>query len=109
MVKTIYGTYISDKNVTDYIDFLINKVFALLPMFEESNGTTEYVTYRTSLIQGISGCSDLFNLHGVEMIEILSNLQCLCDITDHADYKRHILKACRLLSEIKEGVIKDGL
>ncbi len=35
-MKTIYQTNIPNNLTCDYIDFLINKVFALLPMFEES-------------------------------------------------------------------------
>lgn len=35
-MNTIYQTTIPNKLTCDYLDFLINKVFALLPMFEES-------------------------------------------------------------------------
>lgn len=41
VMDTIYQTTIPDKSICDYLDFLINKVFALLLMFEKSSISKE--------------------------------------------------------------------
>lgn len=112
-MKTIYQTDISDKLTCDYLDFLINKVFALLPMFEESNASEEkkksHNIYQRNLIQTINGNTELINYNSYIVVDILSHLQSLFDITDHDDYKRHILKVCNLLSKLKMEVADNGI
>ena len=112
-MNTIYGTDISDKITYDYLDFLINKVFALLPMFEESYGSEEkkqsHTIYQKNLIQTINGNAELIKYDSYIVVDILSHLQSLLDITNHDDYKRHVLKVCNLLSKLKTEVIDNGV
>lgn len=112
-MKTIYQTNIPDKLTYDYLDFLINKVFALLPMFEESEISEEkkksHSIYQKNLIQTINGNTELIKYDSYIVIDILSHLQSLLDITDHDDYKRHVLKICNLLSKLKKEVVDNGI
>lgn len=112
-MNTIYQTIISDKLTCDYLDFLINKVFALLPMFEESVISEEkeksFTIYQRNLIQTINGNTELINYNSYIVVDILSRLQSLFNISDHDDYKRHILKICSLLSALKREVSGNGI
>lgn len=112
-MKTIYQTIISDKLTCEYLDFLINKVFALLPMFEESAISESkrkfFHIYQKNLVQTINGNTKLINYDSYIVIDILSHLQSLFDISEHDEYKRHILKVCNLLTLLKEEVADNGL
>lgn len=112
-MKTIYQTTISDKLTCDYLDFLINKVFALLPMFEESEISEEkknsHTIYQKNLIQTINGNTALIKYDSHIVINILSHLQALFEVYDHDNYKRHVLKVCNLLSELKKEVADNGI
>lgn len=112
-MNTIYQTTISNKLTCDYLDFLINKVFALLPMFEESAISEEkknsHTIYQKNLIQTINGNTELIKYDSYIVVDILSHLQSLFDISEHDDYKRHILKVCNLLSELKKEVADNGI
>lgn len=113
VVNTIYQTNIPNKLTCDYIDFLINKVFALLPMFEESVISKEkrnsFTIYQRNLIQTINGNIALINYDNYIVMDILSHLQSLFDISEHDDYKRHIFKICNLLSLLKKEVTDSGI
>ncbi len=112
-MNTIYQTTISDKLTCDYLDFLINKVFALLPMFEESSNSESqrksFHIYQKNLIQTINGNVQLINYDSYIVVDILSHLQSLFDISEHDEYKRHILKVCNLLTLLKQEVTDNGL
>ena len=112
-MNTIYQTTLPNKLICDYLDFLINKVFALLPMFEESSISEEkkksYTIYQKNLIQTINGNAELIKYNSYIVVDILSHLQSLFDISEHDNYKRHILKVCNLLSELKKEVAGNGI
>lgn len=112
-MNTIYQTKIPDKIICDYLDFLINKVFALLPMFEESYVSEEkkksHNIYQRNLIQTINGNTELIKYDSYIVVDILSHLQSLLDIAEHDDYKRHVLKVCNLLSKLKMEVVDNGI
>lgn len=112
-MDTIYEKSISNKLICDYLDFLVNKVFALLPMFEESKSTldkkTEFITYQKSLIQTINGNMQLLKYNSILVLDILSHLQSLLEIYNHSDYRRHIFKVCNLLTSLKKEVAKNGI
>lgn len=112
-MNTIYQTTIPNKLTCDYLDFLINKVFALLPMFEESAISEEkknsHTIYQKNLIQTINGNTELIKYDNYIVVDILSHLQSLFEVSDHGDYKRHILKVCNLLSELKKEVAGNGI
>lgn len=112
-MNTIYDTNIPNKLTCDYLDFLINKVFALLPMFEESVISEEkkqsFTIYQKNLIQTINENTELINYNSCIVIDVLSHLQSLFDVLEHDDYKRHILKVCKLLSLLKKEVADSGI
>lgn len=112
-MNTIYQTNIPDQITCDYLDFLINKVFALLPMFEERDLSEKkkisHNIYQKNLIQTINGNTELIKYDSYIVVDILSHLQSLLDITEHDDYKRHVLKICNLLSKLKKEVGDNGI
>jgi len=112
-MKTIYETEISNITICKYIDFLINKIFALLPMFEESqlsdSKKNEFYVYQKNLIQKINGSAELIRYNNILVVDILSHLQALFYISEHDDYRRHILKICKLLTLLKSEVEGYGV
>lgn len=112
-MKTIYKTEISNELTCKYLDLLIDKVFALLPMFEEAKVSSykerNFSIYQKTLIQTINGNAELIVYNNTLVLDILSHLQSLFSITDHDDYRRHVFKICKLLtllrSEVGENVI----
>lgn len=108
-MNTIYNTRISGKLTCRYLDSLIDKVFVLLPMFEESILDSEkkqsFIIYQRNLIQAINGNIQLINYDSPLVLDILSHLQSLFEVQEHSDYKRHIFKICKLLSELKKEVV----
>ena len=112
-MKTVYNIEISNKLTSSYLDYLTNKIFALLPMFEEStmseDNNISFNTYQKTLIQTINGNANLINYNSCLVVDILSHLQSLLLIQEHDDYKRHIFRICRLMSSLKKEVEKNGL
>lgn len=112
-MKTIYEKQISNDITSDYIDILINKVFALLPMYEEAKMSETnmevFKNHQRFLIQTINGNTKLVQYENIIVLDILSHLQSLYELDMHDDYRRHILKICKLLNLLKEDVEKNGL
>lgn len=112
-MKTIYNTDIKDNLTSEYLSILTNKVFALLPMFEESlisnSKKYQFKTYQQNLIQTINGNVNFIQYDSCLIIDILSHLQALYLIENHDDYKRHIFKICNLLNTLKEEVNDNGI
>lgn len=107
-MNTKYNIIISNKLVSDYLSYLINKVFLLLPMFEKldySEPTMENLNiYLKTLIQTICGHANLIKYDSYLIVDILSHLESLLTITEHDDYRRCVLKICHLLTELKSEV-----
>ena len=112
-MDTVFNTTIPDNTICEYIDFLINKVYSLLPMFEESNISeekyTSFVIFQNNLIQTINGNISLIKYNSHLVLDILSHLQSLLVVSDHDDYKRHVFKVCKLLSLLKKEVDNNGI
>lgn len=112
-MTTIYNSSISNELTCEYLDFLINKVFALLPMFEEASVLNDkrnnFLVYQNNLIQTINGNISLINYDNIITLDILSHLQSLLDVSNHDDYKRHVLKVCNLLSVLRRDVKRNGV
>lgn len=112
-MNTKYNQTISDKLTADYINILINKVFALLPMFEESTESDEknnlFKIYQRNLLQTINGNINFIKYDNVLILEILSHLEALVNTAEHDDYKRHVLKICKLLTLVRKEVENNGV
>lgn len=112
-MKTVYETELPNTIICKYIDFLIDRVFALLPMFEESqlseNKKEAFYIYQKNLIQKINGNIELIQYDSILVIDILSHLQSLFSISEHYDYRRHVLKICKLLTSLRNEVEEHGI
>jgi hypothetical protein len=82
-------------------------------MFEEStisvSNKNSFNIYQRTLAQTINGNINLIKYNSYLVVDILSHLQSLFTITEHGDYKRHVLKICKLLSLLKKEVENNGL
>ena len=112
-MNTIYNTNIDNKLLSDYLSYIINKVYALLPLFEESMDSNDkkksFNNYQKTLIQKINGNTELMMYDSILIIDILSQLQALFNVKTHDEYKRHIMKTCKLLTLLKKEVDTSGL
>jgi hypothetical protein len=112
-MRTKYNTNVSNKLTSEYLDCLINRIYALLPKYEELNFTNidkkSFITYQSSLIQTINGNTDLLQYNNCIVLDVLSHLECLKSLDNHDDYKRHILKICNLLTKLKMEVMNNGI
>jgi hypothetical protein len=112
-MDTIYNTSISNILTSDYLDYLTDKVFALLPMYEDAKADValeqSFKTYQNTLIQTINGNINLIQYNDKIVVDILSHLESLKTTLNHQEHKRHILKICKLLSILKKGVMQDGI
>ena len=107
-MNTKYNITLPDKLISNYLDHLINKVFLLLPMFEESEHSESAIDslnlYIKALIQTICGHANLVKYDNYIVVDILSHLESLLTVTDHDNYRRHVLKTCNLLTKLKSEV-----
>jgi|GEM_PF-4991679 len=113
-MNTIYETAIENKYIINYIEHLINKVFALLPMYEEvvasDNKKDSFYTYQKTLIQRINGHADMImDYNSILVVDILSHLQSLLLVSNHSDYRRHVMRICKLLTMLRDEVKTYGL
>lgn len=81
-----------------YMDYLVNSVFRLLPMFEKNE---DWKKYLTSLMIELSGLDELSN--EISFICLLGKLEGLFQVEDHSTFKSTVFGCITLLKQIKEG------
>lgn len=98
-MNTLYGNF-ADKFVIDYLEKMTNRIFKILPMYEEECETlNEYVA---SLNREIFGNSKLFFCE--EFLLISGTLEGL-NYNNHKDIKSDVFKMCDLIEKIQMRVI----
>lgn len=102
-----YDTEITDIAVITNINRLINQIYKLLPSWEEG---LDWRKPLTTIIEEISGMSDLFLDHHDIFLTLLCKLQGLFMFsnieTDFFDFRRIIFECLSLLHELKKYVDK---
>jgi hypothetical protein len=108
VMRTIYETNIDNELTIDYLTYITNKVYSLLPMYEESFISSDkldsFKIYQNTLIQTINGNIALIQYNNIVVLSILSHLESLKSIQTQQDYKRHIFKICTLITQLKRGL-----
>jgi hypothetical protein len=110
---TKYNLDIPNKLTSEYLDYIIDRVYALLYMFENSLEDDEkhtlFIVSQDTLIQTINGNAELLQYNNVIIVDILSKLESLRLIKIHDDYRRKIFRICKQLSILKKEVEEGGI
>lgn len=108
MIKTNYE-YIPDKMFVNYLDYLIGKVYKMLPMRENKDDTL--VEYMESIIREMIGNQQLMGeiKYDARFQSVINKLEYLTfkkDV-DFKVFRKDILDSLPLLKEIKEQYEKE--
>lgn len=98
MIKTKYGNYLSEKDLIEYLDRLIGKVWKLLPLYE-----SDYNNFKINqevLLQEICGGEKIILYCGF-YIELINKLECLGDVKSHKQIKKHIRECIDIIQKLK--------
>ena len=99
---------ITQENLNDYLSLLINQVYSLLPMYEDTFLKEEldeelFESRRDNIVDKVVGFFNLYQLDTLKVLDILSYLSVLKNINNHKEFRRIILKSVNLLSSLKVG------
>lgn len=98
-MNTLYGKF-TDEFAVDYLESLTNRIFKILPMYEEECETlNEYVS---SINREIFGNSKIFFCGG--LLVVTGTLEGL-NYDSHKDIKSDVFKMCDLIKKIQMSVI----
>lgn len=104
MINTAVGVQVADKMLCDYLKFLVNRFFKILPMRENNEETL--VTYAKSLQNELAGCEEfIVSLNNdSNILTLLSILQFIIDNPECpvSDVKREIFKAINICNKLKD-------
>lgn len=102
MIKVKYGL-LPRENFCRYFDFLINRIFKILPMKED--GLDTLLSYMEGLQRELIGNKHLFKdlVNEPKFISILSSIQFLID-EDYSNEvcRKEVFKCIHLLDELKK-------
>lgn len=99
-----YNIEIDDKNISNRLKQLINLVYKLLPMREESNA--DWQTLLSTIIEEIAGMHRLLpEEYNDILFSLLCKLEGLFTLTDEDsffDFRRTIFESLNLMNKVKE-------
>lgn len=95
---TKYG-YIADEHFKKYINSIVGKIYAILPMKEEGVPTVE--EYINSLNRELVENINVFKQseHVLSVVCLLNNI---IDEEDHSIYRKEVLHCCNIMSKVGE-------
>lgn len=95
---TKYG-YIADEHFKKYIDSIVGKIYAILPMKEEGVPTVdEYVqSLNRELVENINVFKQ--SEHVLSVVCLLNNI---IDEEDHSIYRKEVLHCCNIMAKVGE-------
>lgn len=103
MVKVNIDAFNDDRFLANYLNFLIGRVFKILPIFENEPDTL--TDYLESLLIELTGAKSIVNKlkHDVLFLSLLSILQYISENKcDHKVLKREIFKCIGIVEKLKE-------
>lgn len=101
MIKTIYGGFIYEEDVDEYLDRLVGKIWKLLPLYEQNY--TNFLRNHTKLMNELCGGEKLILYCGF-YVELINKLESLTLINEHEYVKQHIRECIDLVKTLKEKV-----
>lgn len=99
------NTSTNTKELNEYIDYLIDQVFSILPVFEENGHTKDLERKVSNMGAKLDGFFRLYNFTSPYVMDILSLMAELEVSKDHKKIRSCVLKACSLLTQLK---VVDG-
>lgn len=102
-VCNMSGELLEGKSFTDYIDYLTNKIFSILPTFEEEGYSSNLVSRIDNLKIKIDGFLILSECDKNIRLEVMSLLSKLNSEVSHKEVRYCVLRVCSLLSKLKSG------
>lgn len=99
------NTSTNTKELNEYIDYLIDQVFSILPVFEENGHTKDLERKVSNMGAKLDGFFRLYNFTSPYVMDILSLMAELEVSEDHKKIRSCVLKACSLLTQLK---VVDG-
>ena len=100
-MDTKYGMEVNKENFYSYLITLKNKIYKLLPLREEK---LEWRKYLETILIEISGLNKLFN-NTVNLISLLSKLECLFDLEEFVLYRKTIFECLNIVENISRELL----
>lgn len=97
---TKYNGQISDENIKDYCNTLVNKIFKLLALRDENDPTR--FKYHKSLMYELAGADELL-IEDTYFTSLLVNLEYIYLIEDKEDFKSKIFGCISMVKKIPQG------
>lgn len=96
------GIEFSDKEIQEYKQSVINKLFAILGIFEDCeaiNDYSGYTTYTRRLARELNGLYDIFGI--VNFLSIVSILEGMKVPIEHSEVKRLVFHCISLVKKAR--------
>ena len=101
MIKTIYGGYVYQEDIEEYLDRLVGRIWKLLPLYEENH--TNFLRNHKALMNELCGGEKIILYCGF-YIELINKLESLTLINEHEYVKKHIRECIDLVKTLKQKV-----
>lgn len=95
------GEFTNINDINAYIDSLINQVFSILPVYEESGYTKSLEQKIFNMSVKLDGFFRLYDFQHTTVIDILSLMNELQATDEHKKIRSCVLKVCSLLTQLK--------
>lgn len=101
-------------SVADYLTELVDRVYKILPLFEEKNqGLFHYVQSLIFELHGLYWAVDSIKGSGkylilIATLESISDYTLFCEEKDHAVIKREVFKCLEVIKKIKASCERGG-
>lgn len=108
MIDVKYG-FLPTNSLCNYFEFLINKIYKILPMREDNSKTLKI--YLEGLLRELIGNKELVSILANEprFVSVLNSIQFLI-LEEYSVqvYKKEVFKCIHILSDIKTSYFKEG-
>lgn len=94
---------LSDNRTNSYIESLTNKIFCILPLYEEQGLSESLVSRLDNIIMTVDGFLLLIDCDDNTSTDILSLLSKIKKAKNHAEVRSSVLRICSTLSNLKVG------
>lgn len=94
-------TFANANEINQYIDYLTDQVFSILPVFEETGYSESLQKKICNMSAKLDGFFRLYHFTSPYAMDILSLMAELEVVREHKRIRSCVLKTCSLLSQLK--------
>lgn len=94
---------LTNYRINSYISSLTNKIFSILPLYEEEGLTESLMNRLDNVIMKVDGFLSLIDCEDEIVFDIMSYLTKIKKAKNHAEVRTCVLKVCSTLSSMKVG------